>query len=146
MKKEDLNQCMLFKMRNKGLCALMLRDYDGIEYQPYEVFYNLDYLAHNYPSGTSALSSYDDTLTNLVADSNNYDIVSIKQLSSTNEVLYHVLNNVEPDTWDWVRKEENSIDVVIKAVINQENIEDIRKSIDELQNKLDNLKINLSFK
>jgi hypothetical protein len=146
MKKEDLNACMLFKMRNKGLCVLLLRDFDGIEYQPYEVFYNLDYLAQNCPSGVSALSSYDNSLINSSTYDNDYDIMAIKQLNSTNEVLYYIFNNIEPKSWDWIRKENrtNSIDVMIKANLNQTDINEIKKTIEDLQNKLDNLKINLS--
>jgi hypothetical protein len=140
MKKEDLNQCMLLKLRKNGLCVLLTRQ-DGNE--THYVLYDKNSLAKNRCGGLISINYYSESLTTL---DGSCDIISIKQLDSTNEVLYHVLNNVEPDTWDWVRKEENSIDVVIKAVINQENIEDIRKSIDELQNKLDNLKINLSFK
>jgi hypothetical protein len=143
MKKENLNQCMLFKMKNGNLCVLLQRNFNN---QLYEVFYNSEYLTKKgQKSGLSKLESYDEKLNSIYTHCSEFDLTAIKQLSSTNEVLYHVLNDIEPDTWDWVRKEENSIDVVIKAAINQESIEDIKKSIDELQNKLDNLKINLSL-
>lgn len=100
--KEDLNSCMLFKLRSYGLCVLLLRrDNISEEY----VLYNNNYLNRESNSGLISIKNYKNNLqesTGLTP----YDIIAIKQLTSTNKVLYHVLNGIEPREWDWTEKDD----------------------------------------
>mgnify|MGYP000861917114 CR=1 FL=1 len=100
--KEDLNSCMLFKLRSYGLCVLLLRrDNISEEY----VLYNNNYLNRESNSGLISIKNYKNNLQESTG-LNSYDIIAIKQLTSTNKVLYHVLNGIEPREWDWTEKDD----------------------------------------
>lgn len=44
-----------------------------------------------------------------------------------------------------IKEEKDSLTLKINATINTESIDDIKKTINELQSKLDNLKININI-
>ena len=103
MKKSDLNSSMLFKMRNSNLYAL-LSDIEGNL-----IFYDKIDIAEGY-SGDGIL--FDDYSDNLFQDeSNDYDIVAIKQRNGCAIVISDVLNSNEPEEWDWVEEVEKELKV-----------------------------------
>jgi hypothetical protein len=107
MEKKDINSCMLFKMRDGKQCILMPRlsknEYKG------ECFYNIENIKYGYYGGLIDINTYSKELIHPDSESNTYDIVAIKQFESMNQVLYHVLNDIEPEEWDWIRKEKKEI-------------------------------------
>ena len=103
MKKSDLNNSMLFKMRDGDLCALL----DDIEGNM--IFNNQEDIKQGYSSYFITLNDYDEELS---SDGDDYDIVAIKQLDSCVRVVCDVLDENEPEEWDWVEdvKEENDVE------------------------------------
>lgn len=117
--KKDLNSLMLFKLRGYGLCVAMLRnEFDGERY----VLYNKEHIDKGNDSGSIAIEEYDNNLCEN-ARLSEYDIISIKQFKSTNTVLKYVMNNIEPEEWDWTEEDEikeketkiNEIDSYVKS-------------------------------
>jgi len=102
MKKSELNSSMLFKMRNDVLYAL-LPDIEGNH-----IFYDKIDISEGY-SGDGIL--FDDYGDNLFQDeSDDYDIVAIKQRNGCARVISDVLNSNEPKEWDWVEEVKEDIE------------------------------------
>jgi hypothetical protein len=100
MKKSDLNESMLFKLRNRGLCVLLDKNGDKTK-----VFYNKENIKYGDIGGLSTLSNYNENLTSNNI-SNNYDIIAIKQYNSCTKVIYNIIHDIEPEEWDWEIKEK----------------------------------------
>lgn len=98
MKKIDINNMMLFKLRDNRICVLMPRENGNC-------LYDMKSIESGHYGGAVDINSYLENLTDSNYSYNHYDIVAIKQFESMNEVLHHVLNNIEPKEWDWVREE-----------------------------------------
>lgn len=124
MKKSDLKTGMwvICKNGNRGMVLLNTKDGDIV-------------------SGDTnwfPLDSYNNELKYPNSDFSEFDIVKIVQ-PSANTYYYNIDRDFKLQTL-WERN--NSIDIHITAEI--ENIEEIKNTIDELQDKLSNLKIKLS--
>ena len=98
LKKSQLNSSMLFKMRDGDLCAL-LDDVEG------KVFCNKEDIEQGYSSYCVSINDYDEELS---SEGDDYDIVAIKQLDSCVRVVCDVLDENEPEEWDWV--EDKKVD------------------------------------
>ena len=96
MKKSELNSSMLFKMRNDVLYAL-LPDIEGDL-----IFYDKIDIAEGYSGDGILLDDYSDNL--FQDESDDYDIVAIKQRNGCARVISDVLNSNEPEEWDWVEE------------------------------------------
>lgn len=101
MEKKDINNCMLFKLREEGLC-IILQTLNDL------VFYNKERVVSGYLGGLISLGRYKNNLLH-IEEFNHYDIIAVKQFNSMNEVLYYILNNIEPKEWDWVREEKKKV-------------------------------------
>lgn len=119
MNKSDLNSSMLFKIRDNGLCALLERNSDNSL-----VFYDKNRIRNGNSGGVSSLKNdYDDNLIFLYNNNPDYDIIAIKQYDSCTQVINIVLNDKEPEEWDWVENtkediEENSESQTVNFTVN----------------------------
>jgi len=98
MNKSDLNTSMLYKIRDGRLCVLLNGENNEM------MFFN----KNNINKGVGDVMFFDNLNDKLMLTENNitsYDIVAIKQCSSNVEVISDVLNDNEPEEWDWVRGE-----------------------------------------
>lgn len=100
MEKSDLNGSMLFKLRDGRLVVMFeRRDTKSTD------FYDKNYLnSKNSFSVTDVNKYYDKFLKN--SSSSDHDVIAIKQMGSPNVVVYYVLSNIEPDSWDWQEDSE----------------------------------------
>lgn len=101
MRKSDINNRMLFKIRDGRLCVLIPKG----DNRSFYGFYGKDCITTNNTGGISDFNFYNDDLT-ICSPFDKYDIISIKQCITISEVLYYVLNDIEPKEWDWVREEK----------------------------------------
>ena len=122
MKKSQLNSSMLFKMRDGDLCAL-LDDVEG------KVFCNKEDIKQGYSDYRISINDYDEDLS---SDGDDYDIVAIKQLDSCVRVVCDVLDENEPNVWDWVEVKKDN------------DVED-DKSDNESKNVVNNITINITI-
>ena len=113
MKKSDLNSSMLFKMRDGDLCAL-LDDNEGNK-----VFCNKEDIEQGYSSYHVSINDYDEELS---SEGDDYDIVAIKQLDSCVRVVCDVLEENEPEEWDWVEEVKKVEDVENDKSDNEKNV------------------------
>ena len=102
MKKSDLNSSMLFKMRNDVLYAL-LSDIEGNL-----IFYDKIDITEGYSGDGILLDDYNNDL--FQDDSDDYNIVAIKQRNGCARVISDVLNSNEPEEWDWVEEVEKDVE------------------------------------
>jgi hypothetical protein len=115
MNKSDLNSSMLFKMRCGDLCVL-LDDMDGGK-----IFCNYEDIEQGYSSYLISLNDYDEKLS---PEGDDYDIIAIKQRNTCVRVVSDVLNDREPENWDWVEEikdkseEEANTPIVNNITIN----------------------------
>lgn len=108
MNKSDLNNSMVFKLRGKGLCVL-LKDNN------HQTFCNKKDIINGLEDGRfSLLSDYDDVVNkwNCSLSNTPYDIIAIKQCKNLLNALRLVLNNQEPDKWDWVEKVKEPVKII----------------------------------
>ena len=136
MNKSDLNSCMLFKFRDGRLCALLNDENNEL------FFYDINCIS----TGVDAVMALDDINDELMLTENNitsHDIIAIKQFSSSVAVISHVLEDEEPEEWDWVREEERKKDksdhnknISINITLNIDPNVDIDKVMYQLDNKL----------
>jgi len=105
MEKKDINNCMLFKLKNEYLCVLF-QNLNAFTFDDF-IFYNKLCIDSGGGGGVVKVNRYKDNLLHVEYDS--FDIIAIKQFPSMNEVLYHVLNNKEPEEWDWIREEKKEV-------------------------------------
>jgi hypothetical protein len=143
MNKSDLNSSMLFKMRGYGLCVLLNKKIEGTY-----VFCDKETILKDGKGCLSGLNSYDETIFFKNIYDEEFDIIAIKQYNSCSEVLYMVLNNKEPEEWDWVEeikeinieKTENSTPTVYNMTFNftidpKTNIDDLVKELKDKMHK-----------
>ena len=99
-KLDELNSCMLFKLREYGLCC-MFEDADGDK-----CFYTQDEVINN-DCVAASLKNYDIFLRDKDEDED-FDIVAVAQMYSPIEVIHMILygneNNIE---WDWEESDDN---------------------------------------
>ena len=126
MKKSQLNSSMLFKMRDGDLCALL----DDIENG--KMFCNKEDIQLGYSSYCISINDYDEELS---SEGDDYDIVAIKQLDSCVRVVCDVLDENEPEEWDWVEEVEKENDA--------ENDKSDNESKNE-KNVVNNITINIT--
>jgi hypothetical protein len=114
MNKTDINTMMLFKLKTDGLCILLSNDNELR-------FYNKSCIVDNcYSAGISRLTKYKMDLSH--CSLSEFNIVNIKQCNNLKEVLYYIINDVEPEEWDWVREEKKEIKLVKLPVCIKNNI------------------------
>jgi len=99
VKKSDLNSSMVYKLRNLGLCVLLDK-----KSNKEQAFYNKNSIEGGYSGGLAELITYDSMLKNRYGE--DYDVVAFKQYSDCVKALSIVLNNKEPEEWDWVEDVE----------------------------------------
>ena len=133
MKKSELNNSMLFKMRCGDLCVLLANS-DGM------IFYNDNDIRQGYSDYYVSLDDYDEELSN---DGDDYDIVAIKQYDSCARAISEVLSGAEPEEWDWVEKvnvktEESPHTITINLTIDSKC--DISEIISQLEQNLKKMK------
>lgn len=134
MKKSDINERMLFKLR-KGCMVVLLSKYNT------SIFYAKDDLGER--GGEADLNSYTEDLKNNVANKD-YDIVAVKQYESQSEAIGQLLGNVEPE-WEEIEEDiqkESSLRLWKSALERYEKISDIAFELqrglkDEGNEKLD---------
>ena len=136
MKKSELNTSMLFKLREQGLCVLLDRYNDDCE-----VFYNNNKIINGKLGGLSTLDDYYDNLK--LADDEDwgkeYDIIAIKQFDSCTEALHKVINQIEPEEWDWVEEVGSTVqNITINLTIDSKC--DISEFVSQLEQNLKKMK------
>ena len=100
MKKSDINQSMLFKLRDGRLCTLLHSNmWSGLR------LFDKKCLNSNTGGAIVALNSLTEDLLHFYKDINIYDIISIKQFAHQVQVLNIIQNENEPEKWDWIRLE-----------------------------------------
>ena len=99
MKKSDIDEMCLVKLRNGKICCLMRRDYDLRLYSKSEN-YIFDW--------ESTLSSYNDCLYNISYGCEDYDIVAVSRLHAQSMSIEFILNGrkLPDEDWDWIRGDE----------------------------------------
>ena len=113
MNKSELNTSMLFKLRDDGLCVLLDRKDDNLQ-----VFYNKERIINGHKGGISSLNyDYNSELQFNGTYTHGFDIVAIKQYDSCSQAIHMVLNDQEPEEWNWVEKVEKEIEEEIPTSI-----------------------------
>jgi len=98
---QKINTRMLFKIRECGLCILLDREsLFECSYTNELTFYNKDFIGNL--GGIAGISCYTNNLKH--SGYKKYDIIAYKQYNSQSEALGCVLNNIEPESWDWEEK------------------------------------------
>jgi len=144
MKKSDLNSSMLFKMRGNGLCALLDRHDNNVK-----VFYNKGNIVCGSIAGQTSIVDYNDDISlidNQYEHDTEYDIVAIKQYGSCTNVLRKVVNNEEPEEWDWVEEVEKAEELEVGNTVQNITINitidskmNINDFVKELSSKIKNI-------
>ena len=108
MKKSDINNAMLFKIRNGVLLTLLWCDGQW-------VFYSKERIANGYPEGAIVLDDIMEDLSDNTPVESEYDIVAIKQFRAQTEVIHAILrhDNIEYK-WDWMR--DKPVEMTLKQV------------------------------
>lgn len=108
MKKKDINEFMLFKLGHYGLCVLLPRKISSERDLNKYILSNKKVILEDglRLSGSVELNMFSDDLLYTTVYDEVIDIIAVKQCEHVNEVLYYVLNDVEPEEWDWVREEK----------------------------------------
>ena len=138
MKKSQLNSSMLFKMRDGDLCALL----DDIENE--KMFCNKEDIQLGYSDYEISINDYDEDLS---PEDEAYDIVAIKQLNTCVKVIADVLDENEPEEWDWVEeveKEDPKVENVAQNITINITI-DSKYDIDNIMCQIENSIRNLNF-
>ena len=146
-KLEDLNSCMLFKLREYGLCC-MLGDYCD-----YEEFYNRKSLTLG--GSISSLDSYTEDLKDDCGDPD-FDIVAVKRMESPAEVIQTILSdNLKKIKWDWEESDDNDEEdsqcSCEKCDCNDTNsyergeFEELKKTVQKLERKVLRLENEFDF-
>ena len=94
MKKSDLNLDMLLKIGDGRLVAITCEDGKL-------VLISEECLKKGYAGVIDVCDLHDD----LTYADTSYSIMCITKLRSQGFAIYHILNNIEPAHWDWIRKE-----------------------------------------
>lgn len=127
MNKSDLNESMLFKIKNKGLCVLLDKNSEKSK-----VFCNQQDIEYGEINKHVWLDYYNENLRHNLTLDGGLDIIAIKQFDSCVKAIYYALNNREPEKWDWETEEQ--VDFItafnawyddnktIKGVINNNDI------------------------
>lgn len=91
------------------------------------------------------LSSYDDDLKykNSTLPFLNADIVKVIQ-PSANKYYYHINNDANSEVI-WERKKQEPVTINLNMSINADSVRDVERIIEELQEKLKNLKVDINI-
>ena len=115
MKKSDLNNSMIFKLRGRGLCVLLDRHDNNRQ-----VFYNQGLINTGSVGGQSSMEDYSEDLLTFgnYSSVREYDIIAIKQCKSCTEAINMVLNDKEPEKWDWIEEVEKAEPIIENIIQN----------------------------
>lgn len=130
MKKSELRTGMwvICKNRNRGMVLLNTKDGDIISGD----------------TNWCSLNRYDENLNHLNRGYPLFNIVKVIQPSAHYYYYYNINKDDKYEViWD-KEKEYEPVNIIINATVNPKSITDVENVIKELQEKLNNLKINLS--
>jgi len=125
-------------MRDGDLCALL----DDIENE--KMFCNKEDIQLGYSDYEISINDYDEDLS---PEDEAYDIVAIKQLNTCVKVIADVLDENEPEEWDWVEeveKEDPKVENVAQNITINITI-DSKYDIDNIMCQIENSIRNLNF-